>query len=115
MSNPEEEEAKKAEDPGEVLNPPSLAVYYDCFIDRGYIAIEWGKRSNLTHVAYMLFGLRAKEKLESTWKISYDQIEKIKNEIGDQSSDQTLLEKALAYIPDDPVFNTVYTDSDLPS
>ncbi len=91
MSDPEEAakskifiKFKETVDPGEVINPPSLALYYHCVIDRGYIAIEWGKCSNLTHLAYMLFGLRAKEKFKLIWDIVYDQIEQIKKAIGDQ-------------------------------
>ncbi len=47
MSDPEEAakskifiKFKETVDPGEVINPPSLALYYHCVIDRGYIAIE---------------------------------------------------------------------------
>jgi len=127
MTDPEETEAKKA-DLNEILDPPSLALYYDCVIDRGYLAIEWGKKGKVIHLAYMLFGLRATEKPKLTWNMAYDQIEQIKKAIGDKCSDQALekalrekallekdlLEKDLEYIPDDPVFDTVYTDSDLP-
>ncbi|UJR38486.1 hypothetical protein I4U23_031154 [Adineta vaga] len=109
----DEDEAKKVIDPSEVINTPSLALYYDCVIDRSYIAIEWGKGRTLVHLAYMLFGLYATEKPKLTLNIQYDQIEQIKEVIADQQSDQVLLEKALGYISDDPLFNTVYTDSDI--
>ncbi|CAF1123356.1 unnamed protein product [Rotaria sp. Silwood1] len=57
--------------------------------------------------------LRASEKTNLTWDIAYDEIKEIKEIIDDQSSDQDQLEKALRCIPDNPVFDTVYTHPNL--
>ena len=99
----------------EIIDPSSLSVYYDCVIDRGYLAIEWGSCKYFTHLAYMLFGLRTINKSQLTWNIVYDQIETIRTAIGGQSSNSALLDKALQHIPDDPIFDAVYTDLNLTS
>ncbi|CAF0761775.1 unnamed protein product [Rotaria sp. Silwood1] len=72
-----------------------------------------GKNIDLVNLAYLSFSLRASEKTNLTWDIAYDEIKEIKEIIDDQSSDQDQLEKALRCIPDNPVFDTVYTHPNL--